>query len=77
MGTMSHHDSVRLDFLEREIRAAAERGERACVVLAAWYSQPGPTPDGYSFNSGEYEPDAQEFPTLRDAIDDAMEREGQ
>jgi hypothetical protein len=70
---MTRTDSDRLDWLERELRAAAARGERSVVVLGAWYSRPGGVPDGYSVSSGELLVDANEFPSLRDAIDDAMQ----
>ena len=62
-------DTERLDLLERSIREAAENGLHACVVLSAWYSKPGSSPDGYSLNVGDYHPDGAEYPSLRDAID--------
>lgn len=64
-------DSERLDWLQAEIQRAADRGERAIIVLGAWYSGPD-GPDGFSVFVGDLEVDAQEFESLRDAIDDAM-----
>ena len=68
-------DTERLNWLEAAIIRAANDGERACVVLGAWYSGPTERPDGFSVMQGELIVDANEFPSLRDAIDDAMQDE--
>ena len=61
-------DTERLDWLQAEIKAAGERGERSVVVLTAWYSGES-EPDGYSVESGELISGMDEHPTLREAID--------
>lgn len=64
------NDSERIDWLEKAIRDVP-LGGYAVVVISAWYSKPGDTPDGWAVNVGELHPGLEEEPTLRDAIDAA------
>lgn len=65
-------DLQRINFLEELLRSPAL--PESVVVLGAWWSGKD-QPDGFSVNVGECFVDADEHPTLRDAIDDAI-REG-
>lgn len=64
-------DKERIDWLESFLAGGPES---AVVLLSAWYSAPG-GPDGFSCAVGERIPDPEEFPSLRAAIDNAIERE--
>ena len=65
---MRSKDSARLDRMERFL---ASGPDVAWVLLSAWYSNCDP-PDGFSCSFGERHPGAEEFPTLREAIDAAL-----
>ena len=67
---MVRRDQERLDWLEAQLRRTDI--ESTNVLLTAWWSGPD-APDGFAVAVGTRdEPDANEWPTLRQAIDEAM-----
>lgn len=70
---LPHEDSRRVDWLEAQLKRADIA--HSVVVLGSWWSGKD-RPDGFNANVGELIVDAQEWPTLREAIDDAMSSRG-